>query len=798
MKHLYKAVFLFIITALLIPTHLLAQDLTIKVRDHERKTLPGATVQLTNMSDSVVRNTISDTKGVATFEKVAEGVYVVRISYIGFEQLEKAITVKPDRYYFDYKLKESTIGLEEFTVTARKPLITQEDDKMIIDPEPMAATSTNTLEVLESTPGLFVDQDGGIYLSSATPAKVYINGREQKMGNQDISTILRNLPPGSVQRIEVLRTPSSKYDAASSGGIINIVLKKGVKFGQFGSLNAGMNQGVYGNRFGGISFNTGSDKSTMYINANYNHNDVLEALNATRYLSSDTALVQAAATRNTSKQFYTGYGISYDATDKLNMSYDGRINASRRTSYGYNNNRIWETDTIRLFESDNNTDSKNDFLSLQQDFGLTYKIDSAGSEWDTKLSYTYNTNGAEQDYTTDYLFPFETRTLGRGNNTQHRHFGILQTDLTYYLPYEFKLETGAKSTFQLYTSTADFTINTNGNWVSDNARTQSFTYREYINAAYAQASRKLWFDMQLKAGLRMEHTLMDGRQKIPSDTSFVVNRADWFPYVYLSRKLFGIMGVQLDGYIIYRRTINRPDYQNLNPYIRIVDQFLYETGNPALKPQFTENIEMNISFDDMPLFAIGRNYTTDIFSSVVYEDPDQAAISVRTYDNLGKNRETYMRGILGIPPGGRYFFAIGAQYNLNEYDGFYDNEPFAYSRGGWRFFTFHALKLFEETRLTMSGFIMHKGQYNFYELGTFGSLNIGLRQTFFDKKLTVMLNARDVLRTMVTEFRLTQGNFDTYGDRYTDNRRFGINIRYNFGIGKKDEKKNFNDYEKED
>ncbi|MBK6949284.1 MAG: TonB-dependent receptor plug domain-containing protein [Haliscomenobacter sp.] len=90
----------------------------------------------------------------------------------------------------------------------------------------MANTSTNTLEILEKTPGLFVDQDGNIYLTSATPAVVYINGREQRMGAQDIAGILRSLPPDNIQRIEVLRTPSTKYDAASSGGIVNVVLKK--------------------------------------------------------------------------------------------------------------------------------------------------------------------------------------------------------------------------------------------------------------------------------------------------------------------------------------------------------------------------------------------------------------------------------------------------------------------------------------------------------------------------------------------------------------------------------------------
>src|SRR5215218_1559615 len=117
----------------------------------------------------------------------------------------------------------------------------QEDDKTIIDPENLASSSINAYEILEKTPGLFVDQDGNIYLNSTTPATVYINGREQKMSTADIATMLKSLPPNSIASIEIMRTPSSKYDASGSGGIVNVILKKGVRIGFTGSVNAGMN-----------------------------------------------------------------------------------------------------------------------------------------------------------------------------------------------------------------------------------------------------------------------------------------------------------------------------------------------------------------------------------------------------------------------------------------------------------------------------------------------------------------------------------------------------------------------------
>ncbi|MBS4014429.1 MAG: outer membrane beta-barrel protein [Bacteroidetes bacterium] len=784
----YKVI-IFSVSILFASLQVYSNTVKITVKETDKTPLIGATVQLSNVDNNSTVFKVTDNNGLAVFDNIKTGLYSLKITYVGFMPVEKSLNIRPGAGSFEYLMEAASLNLDEVTITARKPLIRQEDDKMIIDPEPLASISTNTLEILENTPGLYVDQDGGIFLTSTTPAAVYINGREQKMSNQDITTILRSLPPNSVERIEVLRTPSTKYDAASSGGIVNIILKKGVKIGRFGSASLGMNQGVYGNRFAGFSYNDSGEKSTMYANLNYNYNDMLEELNSVRILNPQSTLDQAADTRRINNQLFFGYGINYDVKPSINLAYDGRVNASLRNSSSNNMNIIFGIEDAILSESENITNNFSEFLSIQQDLGMIVKLDTIGSDWDTKFSYNYSGNTGFQDYNTEYFQPFSLSNSGEGDNNQGRHFMVFQSDLTYHLPLEFKLETGIKSAFQNYDSKADFFIHQNNSLIEDTVRTNSFYYDESINAAYIQASRNIGLGFNLKAGVRLEHTFMEGNQTIPSDTSFVVNRADWFPYVYLSRELIDIMGIKLFGYVIYRKTINRPGYQDLNPYIRFVDQFLYETGNPALTPQFTENIEVNISFNDMPVFAVGQNKTKDIFSSVMYQDENQDGVLIRTLDNLGKNKETYFRGILGIPPGGKYFFAVGGQYNYLEYDGIYNNEPLTFTNGSWRLFTFHSLRLFKETRLTMNGFMMTNGQWNFYELKTFGMLNFGLSQTFLNKKLTVTLSARDVLRTMVNEFEFNQGGVSSYGSRYTDNMRFGINIRYNFGIRQREEKK---------
>jgi len=344
----YISIIISILCFIIYSNNSFSQQVKIKVYDYSRNPLIGATVSLTNISDSTQSYATTDIDGIAIFKQIEYTVYSVKISYIGYETLEKALNIKEGTSEYTYKLKESAYALNEVTIEAQKPIIRQEGDKMIVDPENLANISSNTLEVLESTPGLFVDQDNGIYLNSATPAKVYINGREQKMSNQDISIILQSLPPGSVEKIEIMRTPSTKYDASSSGGIINIVLKKGVKIGRFGSVRAGMNQGTYGNRFGGFSINDSGDKYTTYLNANYNYNDREELLNTNRYIGFDTLLAQSSVSRQKSHQMYAGYGISYDPKDNINFNYDGRINYSLPDAFTNNTNNTQLPDFSNL------------------------------------------------------------------------------------------------------------------------------------------------------------------------------------------------------------------------------------------------------------------------------------------------------------------------------------------------------------------------------------------------------------------------------------------------------------------
>lgn len=757
---------------------------SIKVLNREQHPVPYATVQLKDKSDATNKiGTITDSIALAILEVKASGFYQLDISAIGYKSYSKTVEIQDSNFHFSALLEVSSSALDEVVIQSFKPLMQQEDDKTIINTESLEAASTNAYEILEKTPGLFIDQDGNIYLNGTTPATVYINGKELKMSRQDVASMLKSLPPNSIEKIEILRTPSAKYDAASSGGIVNLILKKGVKIGLTGSVNAGIQQGTYGNKFAGLSLSNNNGTTSSYLNLNYGNNNNDQLLQTNRLLTKDTILAQSAYTTYPGDVIYMGYGLNRDIYKHWNISYDGRLN------YSIANNNTNNTNSFELVSPESvlgssNAISETHTLSyrINQDLAATYKIDSLGSEWKNSFSYAYNKNKEDLNYNTYSILPYG----GNGTSNAYSHFFNFQSDLIYKLPYRISMETGLKTTYLLFNTTADYKLMNDGITSVDQARTTDYQYRENINAAYIQASKGFGAYI-LKAGVRAENTNMSGQQFVPADTSFSVHRTDLFPYLYFSRKLMSIAKYELRAYLVYRRTISRPSYAQLNPFPRYVDQFVSEVGNPSLKPQFTNNYEANVSIDERPLFAFGYNDTKDMFTDVYYQGDSVKAQAYKTTDNIGRNKEFYLRGIGVIPPGGVYFFLVGAQYNHNLYNGRYQDSPFTFTGNSWLFFTYHQLKIDKNSMLTLNGFLRLKGNLQFYELSPFGSLSLNINRRFLKQKLTVTLSVNDAFFTNNNNFSINQPTVNAYGYRETDSRRVGLNIRYNFGIRKKEE-----------
>ncbi|HEX6333129.1 MAG TPA: outer membrane beta-barrel protein, partial [Flavisolibacter sp.] len=646
------------------------QDVRIQVVTAADDAAAGATVELVAAADSMMTRKASvDTSGHVMFMAVPPGQYIISVTSVNFTPVRKGITVKENSTFFRIVLQQLPGELSRVVITATRPLMRQEDDKTIVDPEALAATSTNAYEILEKTPGLFVDQDGNIYLTSTTPATLYINGREQRMSAADVATMLKNLPPNSIASIEILRTPSARYDASGSGGIVNVVLKKGVRIGLTGSVTVGGNQGNYGNQFAGINVNNNNGRTTTYLNLQVGSRNNHDKIMTDRRFTPDSVLSQDAFTVYKTRNAYIGYGLNTAISPSWDFSYDGRFSISGSDNRSSNLSMIREAgSTVNTKENRTTTHNHIDNYNISQSLNLKFRPDTIGSEWTTDLSVNFSPSGTEQLYATYFMIPLGGAISGEGDISNRLTFYAAQTNYLKKLPGKISLEAGAKTSGVVFHNSTDYFRTWNGVRTKDEFRTGSYRYDEQIHAGYLQAS-KTFAGFILKLGSRLENTNMNGQQVTPNDTSFSIHRTDLFPYAYLSRYLMKIAGYELRAYLVYRRTINRPAYEYLNPSLRFVDPYLVETGNPRLRPQFTRNYEANISVDERPIIAIGVNETTDIFTQVVYQADSSREQAYRTYDNLGKNKELYFRALGAIPPGKKYFFVAGGQYNHNMYDG---------------------------------------------------------------------------------------------------------------------------------
>ena len=761
---------------------------TFKIINFKKKAVPFASVSVHLVNDTInTINRVSDSLGKIRFPLQLNKQYQILVSSINYTPLEKGIIVKSENQIINLLLENNSKALKGITITATKPIMRQEDDKTIVDPENLAISSTNAYEILEKTPGLFLDQDGNIYLNSTTPATIYINGREQKMSAADIAAMLKNLPPNSIASIEILRTPSAKYDASGTGGIVNVVLKKGVKIGLTGSVNLGANQGKYGNEFVGLNLNNNNGVVTTYLNMQYSRRNNYDETKTDRIFARDSLLSQDATTIYPTNSYFFSFGINYILNKKWELNLDTRVNFSDFLNTTDNNSTISKISANKVLTHNisNVTNNGNSFY-VSQGTNLKYKIDSLGSEWTTDLNYNYAPNNSNQNFITTYDIPISGAFGGDGDLKTTLNYFSAQSNVLLKYKNKLTLEMGGKTSFVNFNNSTDYFKSNNQGRVKDFGRTSKYAYNENINALYFQASKTI-SGITFKAGTRVENTNMNGNQTVPTDTSFHVRRTDAFPYVFISKTLFKIFSYELKGFLVYRRTISRPGYQLLNPSLKYIDQYLYETGNPSLRPQFTQNLEANVSVDERPIIAIGTNNTKDIFTNVVYQSDSNRAVSYRTYDNLGTNKEIYFRALGAIPPGKKYFIVAGVQFNHNFYNGYYENQPLLFKKGSWSIFTYQTFKLTKNTQLSLNGFARFNGQLQFYELSNFGALNFSVNQQLFKKKMTISASLQDIFETNNNHFVLKQGSQNASGFRAGDTRRVGLNLRYNFGIRKRED-----------
>lgn len=617
-------------------------SVTGKVHDPENKALELVTVALFNEKDSVLLKTsFTEADGSFRFNQLAAGAYFLKFSVMGYANYKTpffSLTSNNPVYTVSViKLSASSKQLKEVNISGKKAFITQKIDRVTVNVDALIANAgTTALDVLEKSPGIQVDQNGAISLKGKQGVAVYIDDKPSYLSGADLENYLKSLPSSSLDEIEIMTNPPARYDAAGNGGIINIKTRKGKLKGFNGGFNLGINQGRRTRSVNSANINIRNDKFNYFANLSYNHNSGFTDLDLNRlYKNADGSPKSYFNQNSFIDRLGNGYnlkmGADYYASE--NTTWGVVLTGMSRVSTQVNNNTSNLSGPSRQLDSviRARNEDKINFRNGGVNLNYRHQFDKKGQGITADADFLNYRNRTNQIYNNYSYFPdgnLKSEDILSGRLPSDINIYSLKTDYTLPLQHNWKMEAGLKSSFTKTDNTADYFTTVNQVTKPDYDKSNHFIYQENINAAYLNFNRE-FSKLSVQAGLRVENTISDGNQLgnlLKADSTFKRNYTGLFPTLYLQYKLDTLSNNQIG--FNYGRRIDRPYYQDLNPFLSPLDKFTYYVGNPFLKPAYINSIELSHTYKNK--YTITLSYsnskddvgeTIEIVNGIYYSRP---------------------------------------------------------------------------------------------------------------------------------------------------------------------------------
>ena len=597
----------------------------------------------------MIKLSVCDKDGRFVFESIGTGTYLISASSVGhLNSYTKPFDYNSGSsiYLNNITLSSQSKDLKEVSVVGRKPFIEQKADRMVVNVDaPPANAGSSAMDILEKSPGVSVDKDGNISLKGKQGVTIMIDNKPTYLSATDLANYLKSLPSSAIDQLEIMTNPSAKYDAAGNSGIINIKTKKNKAKGFNGSVTLTHTQGVYPKPAGSLNLNYRTGKANFFLNAGYTRWEGFQTLDINRkYLDINSKAITSIFSQESNMKF-TNPSLNL----KLGMDY--YINKNTTVGFvfsGFKNNEDVQsvsniflkdpnqvTDSIVYSPSTNNSTWKNGSVNLN----FRHQFDSAGKELTADIDFMEYNSGSDQYFNNITYNPDWTmrgQTILTGNLPSDIKIYSFKSDYSHPFKHELKLEVGIKSSYVSTDNTANYFNIVNGSSSVDTGKSNRFAYHENINAAYLNLNKQLkkW---SFQAGLRAENTNYSGHQfgnnftVKNNDSSFQRSYLSIFPTVYISYQ-----ASEKNQFVLnYGRRIDRPAYQDLNPFLFFLDQYTYQAGNPYLQPQFTQNIELSHTYNSFLTTTLNYSFTKDFFSET-FEQSGHATI-VRN-GNIGQRQ----------------------------------------------------------------------------------------------------------------------------------------------------------------
>jgi len=757
----------------------------------------GATVSLVNAVDSaLIKTMVTNNEGQITIHSMPVGTYKLRITHINYQQYSSAvITISHlnDSVSFGkiILITEQSRQLKEVAISGKRPFTEHRIDRTVVNVDALATNQGITaLDVLEKSPGILVDPNGSISLEGKSGVAVYIDDRKSYLTGADLVAYLQSLPSGSLDQIELMTNPPAKYDAAGSAGIINIRMKKNKVKGFNGGLTGLFGQWRYGKTEERFNFDYRSGKFNLFGNIGNNvQNYSVRNEQNRQYLNPDGSTASSYALYNfTHGKGYTlapQIGLDYYSSDKttLGVLFGCLVrplrNIGQTSNSFYNQNSQPDSTVNQYFNNEHN--SKNGHANLN----YRHQYDKKGHELTADFDYNFFRITDKQLFNNSTSLPNQqiaSKSQQTGLLPDNIDIYALKTDYAHPLKNGIKLETGLKTSFTHTDNLANY-YNTVGNTTQpDYTKTDHFLYDENINAAYLNASKD-WKYFSAELGLRAENTISKGHQlgnPVAPDSSFKRSYTSLFPTLYLQYKLDSA-GINQFGFN-YGRRINRPYYQDLNPFIVPEDQFNYDAGNPYLRPSYAQSFELSYTFQNNLTFKLTHSSTTGDIQVVNFL---QNGILYSTFENVGFYRFD------GISVSGRWnpvkWFGLNGFGSVKfEHTQAMSNNVLRDIFGNVFYFNGNAqFKFGKGWNAELNGFFQSKTKNIQFDQAGVGRVN-----AVFQKKFSNSLSARLTLTDFLGLFKYSgtynslsltratyQNNFDTRGFNVSLTWRFGKTIK---------------------
>lgn len=764
---------------LVLPLFCLAQA-TFKLKGkivNEKMPLEWADVSISNSEGKIVDGTTTKQDG--TFEiSLKKGFYKIGVGLLGFEEYEKEISIENDTDLGTIILKENATKLVEVVVQSKKKTIEQKTDRLVYNLENnVTNVGGDALSAINTAPGVVVRNNTITILGKGT-SRVMIDGRIIELLGEELNNFLKSISASDIKNIEIISNPPAKYEAEGTGGLINIIMKKGVSNSWKNTTTASYDQ----NKYGIFTFrdNFFYNKKKFRFSASVNaKTGYLNATDDLKMYFPDGLSHMKSTTKVKTENLSGKIALDYDFSERTTIGFqflNDRNNPDFKSDITINNyNTQNELENITLNKSNTDKGSGNQTYNAH----LITKLDSLKRKLSFDVDYfNYNSkfdrNFVANNYTPDMIF-VDVNQSGRNISNQDIDNLSFKADMEH--PFQaINLSYGTKMSFTNSISDVLYYNTITGTPELDPNQSNRFKYTENNQAIYVNADKKLNEKWNLQLGFRLENTQTNGfSETLNQETEN--NYLKLFPTFYASYQKNENNSFSLN----YGKRINRPRFDLLNPFRIYINSNSYSEGNPFLKPSFSDNFEFAHSYKEILRTSVFVNSVTNGYGVLFTSNPETNT-QIVTRENYFKNLsygigESYSATFADCWSSENSLYFLGAKTEFIK-----DINATPSNSLQIDFSTNNTFVLGKTTKLQIDFSYTSPFKGGLYEVGYASSFDIGFKQDLFNKTMQIAFLANDIFNTSyLKDFTSVVNGVKQVYSQNESNRFVRLSVVYNFG-----------------